>query len=172
MLWYLSHRIELSPLGFRDTKIVGSDGSVGDDEVAAMASDPVFSAAVPVFGLHYPCRRTVPQTVYDLPGASKLCIRCPRFLSPKQQSPAQHPLCITMSIMLLLHLTPHAVLMTSTENCPPPPPPLLGPEKVVWSSEDNSGISGNWRGGGCWGRSLLQNYVKVTHATSCRHLLS
>ena len=42
---------------------------------------------------------------------------------------------------------------------------LPGREKVVWSSEDNSGISGNWRGGGCWGRSLLQNYVKV-NATS------
>ena len=68
-----------------------------------MQSDPAFSAAVPILGLHYPCTRTVPSSVWALPGK----------------------------------------------------------RKVVWSSEDNSGISGNWAGGGAWGRALLQNVIKA-----------
>ena len=64
----------------------------------------MFSAAVPILGVHYPCARTlVPKPLWDLPGT----------------------------------------------------------ETVVWSSKDNSGISGNWAGGGAWGRSLLQNFVKA-----------
>jgi galactosylceramidase len=102
-----SLRHALDGAGFHLTQIVGSDGSVGRDEVAAMQADPAFSAAVPILGLHYPCARTVPSSVWVLPGKPK----------------------------------------------------------VVWSSEDNSGISGNWAGGGAWGRSLLQNVIKA-NATS------
>jgi hypothetical protein len=52
-------RSALDAAGFQDTKIVGSDGGVGGDEVAAMAADPAFSSAVPILGLHYPCSQTV-----------------------------------------------------------------------------------------------------------------
>lgn len=100
-------RASLDAAGFHSTQIVGSDGAVGNDEVAAMKSDPAFSAAVPILGAHYPCDRKAPTSMWELPGE----------------------------------------------------------EKIYWSSEDNSGISGNWKGGGCWGRSLLQNFVKV-NATS------
>ena len=102
-----SLRAALDQAGFSATQIVGSDGSVGGDEVAAMQHDAAFSAAVPILGLHYPCARSAPKQLWQLPG------------------------------------TP----------------------KTIWSSEDNSGISGNWAGGGAWGRSLLQNFVKV-NATS------
>jgi len=37
---------------------------------------------------------------------------------------------------------------------------------MILSSEDNSGISGNWKGGGAWGRSLLQNFVKVNSTST------
>ena len=100
-------RASLDAAGFHATQIVGSDGGVGGDEIAAMKADPVFSAAVPILGAHYPCDRTAPASMWELPGVAK----------------------------------------------------------IYWSSEDNSGISGNWKGGGCWGRSLLQNFVKV-NATS------
>ena len=102
-----SLRAALDGAGFAATQIVGSDGAIGSAEVAAMKQDPAFSAAVPIFGLHYPCARKAPEQLWGLPGALK----------------------------------------------------------TVWSSEDNSGISGNWAGGGAWGRSLLQNFVKV-NATS------
>lgn len=100
-------RTALDAAGFEHTQIVGSDGRVPSDQVAAMAADPALSAATPILGVHYPCERTVPSGVWDLPGL----------------------------------------------------------EKTVWASEEDSGISDNWRGAGCWGRSLLQNYVKI-NATS------
>ena len=96
-------RASLDAAGFTGTQIVGSDGAVPGDEIAAMKADPALSAAVPILGEHYPCERAAPAALWELPGT----------------------------------------------------------QKVVWSSEDNSGISGNWKGGGCWGRSLLQNFVKV-----------
>ena len=102
-----SLRAALDESGFTATQIVGSDGAVAGDQVAAMQQDAAFSAAEPILGVHYPCKRMVPEQVWSLPGAPK----------------------------------------------------------VIWSSEDNSGTSGNWAGGGAWGRSLLQNFVKV-NATS------
>ena len=106
-------RKSLDDAGFHGTQIVGSDGGIGGDEVAAMKADPEFSAAVPILGAHYPCAREAPAALWELPG----------------------------------------------------------PEKTVWSSEDNSGISGNWRGGGCWGRSLLQNFVKLNMSSTSEMLI-
>ena len=85
-----SLRAALDAAGFQKTQIVGSDGRVGSDEVAAMSKDPALSAAVPILGVHYPCARTAPTQLWNLPGT----------------------------------------------------------RKVLWSSEDNSGISGNWAGRG------------------------
>ena len=41
----------------------------------------------------------------------------------------------------------------------------LTPPKTYWANEDMSTIGGDWAGGGCWGRSLNQNLVKL-NATS------
>jgi hypothetical protein len=41
----------------------------------------------------------------------------------------------------------------------------LRPAKTFWANEDFSTLGGDWNGGSCWGRSLLQNYVKL-NATS------
>ena len=39
------------------------------------------------------------------------------------------------------------------------------PEQSFWVNEDFSTLGGDWAAGGCWGRSLLQNFVKL-NATS------
>ena len=37
----------------------------------------------------------------------------------------------------------------------------IEPAQTFWVNEDFSTLGGDWSGGGCWGRSLLQNYVKL-----------
>lgn len=37
--------------GFNNTKIVGADGSIPADQIAALQTDPEFSAAEPILGL-------------------------------------------------------------------------------------------------------------------------
>eukprot|EP00656_Telonema_subtile_P023201 TRINITY_DN2455_c0_g4_i1.p1 TRINITY_DN2455_c0_g4~~TRINITY_DN2455_c0_g4_i1.p1 ORF type:complete len:1051 (-),score=162.84 TRINITY_DN2455_c0_g4_i1:218-3370(-) len=37
----------------------------------------------------------------------------------------------------------------------------IQPTQTYWSDEDFSTIGGDWAGAGCWGRSLLQNWVKL-----------
>ena len=54
-------RVALDDAGFAHTKIVGSDGYVAGDQVTAMAADAVFSKAVPILGLHYPCKKGTPS---------------------------------------------------------------------------------------------------------------
>jgi hypothetical protein len=60
------------------TKIVGSDGAIGGDEVAAMQSDPAFSAAVPilvwargVFGRRFFLKTKRPMICQDRLGTNK-----------------------------------------------------------------------------------------------------
>ena len=67
-----SLRAALDGAGFTGTQIVGSDGGVAGDQVAAMQRDPAFSAAEPILGLHYPCASGVPEQVWSLPGAPKV----------------------------------------------------------------------------------------------------
>ena len=87
--------------GFTSTAIVGSDGTLSREQIAALARDTELSAAVPVLGAHYPCAHDQPEAVWDL-------------------RPAKH----------------------------------------YWASEDFSTQGGDWNGAGCWGRSMLQNFVK------------
>ena len=49
-------------------------------------------------------------------------------------------------------------------TCALPPPATfweIEPAQTFWVNEDFSTLGGDWSGGGCWGRSLLQNYVKL-----------
>ena len=43
-------RAALDEAGFTSTTIVGSDGSIPDDQIAALRADPGFSAAEPILG--------------------------------------------------------------------------------------------------------------------------
>lgn len=52
--------------------------------------------------------------------------------------------------------------------CARDPPPALWeiePAQTFWVNEDFSTLGGDWTAGGCWGRSLNQNFVKL-NATS------
>ena len=53
-------------------------------------------------------------------------------------------------------------------SCSHDPPPAfweIEPAQTFWVNEDFSTLGGDWSAGGCWGRSLNQNYVKL-NATS------
>eukprot|EP00047_Mylnosiga_fluctuans_P024630 m.165727 g.165727 ORF g.165727 m.165727 type:complete len:861 (+) comp9895_c0_seq4:1721-4303(+) len=59
-------RSALDAAGFSSTTIVGADGGIPADQIAALKADPVFSEAEPILGRHYPCANPEPPSFWEL----------------------------------------------------------------------------------------------------------